>query len=175
MRLRLPIPRQANGAKSLSGGVLWAYLRGGTMTKQNEAVSLMRSGANCAQSVFCSFACDFGVARETAMSVAAPFGGGMGAMGGTCGAVTGAFMALGMKHGVRDLEQMGRKKSEVYGDVQQFARRFTEKNGSLLCKELLGCDISTPDGIKTAREKGLFSTRCVQLVADAVEIAEGMV
>jgi C_GCAxxG_C_C family probable redox protein len=73
------------------------------------------------------------------MTVAAPSGGGMEAMGGTCGAVTGAFMVLGLKHGVKDPEHMSQKKSEMYGEVQKFAKRFTEKNRFLLCGELMGC------------------------------------
>ncbi len=135
------------------------------MGRTDDAVMMFNNGANCAQSVLCSLACDRGLKRETAMSVAAPFGGGMGRMGATCGVVTGAFMAFGIKHATE-------KKNASYDDVREFARLFTEKHGSLLCRDLLGCDISTPDGMKEARDKGLYASRCVPLVSDAVEIAE---
>ncbi len=53
-------------------------------------------------------------------------------------------------------------------------RAFEERNGSLLCRDLLGCDIGTAEGLAEAREKALFQSRCTKLVQDAVEIVEGM-
>jgi C_GCAxxG_C_C family probable redox protein len=140
--------------------------------RNEEACSLFASGANCAQAVFCTFAGDHGIPREAAMRIATGFGRGM-AMAGTCGAVTGAFMALGVEHGMGTLAQQEKKK-ETYELLREFTRRFAAKNGSVLCRELLGCDIETPQGAKEAQEKGLFTTRCVQLVDDAARILEEM-
>jgi C_GCAxxG_C_C family probable redox protein len=106
------------------------------------------------------------------MRLAAGFAGGM-RCGETCGAVTGAFMVLGLRHSAEDCAtQPGR--AETYGRVVEFADRFRQRNGALSCRELLGCDISTPEGLAQAKEQGLFRTTCVQMVQDAAEILEEM-
>jgi C_GCAxxG_C_C family probable redox protein len=95
----------------------------------------------------------------------------MGRLGETCGAVTGAFMVIGLKHGRTRAED--EETAEIaYGLVQEFADKFKARNGSIACRELLGQDISTPEGVELAREKGLFATRCPRFVRDAAEIVE---
>ena len=69
------------------------------MSRVEQAVSCFQGGFNCSQAVLSTYAQDFGLDREAALKLAAGFGGGMGRMAGTCGAVTGAFMVLGLKHG----------------------------------------------------------------------------
>ena len=65
----------------------------------DRAGSGFEEGFNCSQAVFSAWAEELGLDRETALRVATAFGGGMGHRGDTCGAVTGAFMAIGLKHG----------------------------------------------------------------------------
>ncbi len=84
---------------------------------------------------------------------------------------TGAFLVLGMKHGGEDKES----RDEAYRLVREFAERFNDRHGSISCKELAGCDISTPEGLQTMREQKLRSKVCTGLVRDAAEILEGMV
>jgi len=94
-------------------------------------------------------------------------------MGGTCGAVTGAFMVLGLKYGnstAKDKEG----KAKTYKIIEEYTNRFKSRSSSVACRELLGCDISTPEGMKEARDKGLFSSICPRMVQDAVEILEEM-
>ncbi len=79
---------------------------------------------------------------------------------------------LGLKFGAASLHR--ETKELVYNRVRTFADRFTARNGSLTCRDLLGCDISTPDGHQTAKEKSLFTTVCPKLVQDAVKILEEM-
>jgi C_GCAxxG_C_C family probable redox protein len=136
------------------------------------AVSRFAGGFNCSQAVFSVFADDFGLDEEMALKIAAGFGGGMGRMGGTCGAVTGAIMALGLTFGAASPDR--ETKELAYSQVRTFADRFKAINGSLACRDLLGCDISTPDGHRIAKEKSLFTTVCPKLVQDAVAILEGM-
>jgi C_GCAxxG_C_C family probable redox protein len=106
------------------------------------------------------------------MQLAAGFAGGM-RCGETCGAVTGAFMVLGLRHSSADCATAAAR-AETYARVVEFADRFRERNGALACRELLGCDISTPEGLKQAKEQGLFRTTCVKMVKDAAEILEAM-
>jgi C_GCAxxG_C_C family probable redox protein len=140
------------------------------MNKSETAVSRFREGFSCSQAVFSVFAPSLGMDEETATKVASGFGGGMGRMGFTCGAVTGAFMAIGLKHGGTS----GQAKQRTYELVREFRKRFESRNRSAQCRELLGCDISTPEGFEQAKQKQLFTTVCPKCVADAVGILEEM-
>ena len=103
------------------------------------------------------------------MRLAAPFGGGMARMGETCGAVTGAFMVIGLQLGNTTAEDQ-ESKERTYQLVREFVRRFAARHGSIKCRELLGCDLSTPEGWQRAREQGLFTTRCREFVRDSAQI-----
>lgn len=142
-------------------------------TKVQQAVERFRSGFNCSQVVLSAYGEEFGLSRETALRVACGFGGGMGRMGGTCGAVTGAFMVIGLKFGNTNPEDKAIKQ-KTYDLVREFANRFEQRNGSVLCRDLLSCDISTSEGYKAAKERGVFKSVCPKLVADAAEILEEM-
>jgi C_GCAxxG_C_C family probable redox protein len=87
--------------------------------------------------------------------------------------VTGALMALGLKYSATDAADK-ETKEQAYVRVQEFAERFQARNDSLICKDLLGCDISTPDGHKMAGELGLYKSVCPKLVNDAAEIVGEM-
>jgi len=112
-----------------------------------------------------------GMERDVALKTAQSFGGGMAQMGQTCGAVTGAFMVIGLKYG-RTRADDDEAKRRTYALVREFVEQFKARNGTILCRELLGCDISTPEGNRAAKEKGLFSTVCPGFVRDAVGILE---
>ena len=125
---------------------------------------------NCAQSVLLSFANELNLDEMTAQKISLGFGGGM-VMAETCGAVTGAYMVLGLKAqtGTKTMQEM---KVETKAAVRKFNELFVAKHGSLKCKKLLGVDISTPEGSAEANEKGLFDSVCVDLVASAAKILE---
>ena len=139
------------------------------MNEVELAVSQFAQGSNCAQAVLWAYAPRFGLEPEIAMRIAAPFGGGMARMGETCGAVTGALMVIGLQLGNTAAEDQD-SKERTYQLVKEFVRRFAARHGSIRCRELLGCDLSTPAGLQQAREQGLFSTRCGGFVRDAAEI-----
>jgi C_GCAxxG_C_C family probable redox protein len=141
--------------------------------RADRAAELHAKGANCAQSVACAFAESLGVDEQTMMRAATGFGGGMGRLASTCGAVTGAFMALGLAHGMRTPGE-AEAKERTYADVREFAKRFAAKNGNLACRDLLGVDIGTPEGLARAREEKLVATRCPGFILDAVAILEEM-
>jgi C_GCAxxG_C_C family probable redox protein len=142
------------------------------MDNVNHAVALFEQGFNCAQAILTAYAEPLGLERETALKLACSFGGGM-RMGQTCGAVTGAFMVLGLEHGQTDAKDR-RPKEKTYELVRQFVEKFESRNGSVMCKELLSCDISTSEGMKVARERDLFVSFCPRMVRDAAEIIEEM-
>ena len=144
------------------------------MSRVERAVDLFSKGANCAQSVLWAFAEDMGMDKETALRVATGFGGGMGRMAGVCGAVTGGCMALGLSKGMRATEDQDAK-LKTYALVRELAARFTAKNSSTICRDILGVDIGTEAGHQAAQDKNLFNTRCVDCVKDAVRIVERLI
>ncbi|MFA5054868.1 MAG: C-GCAxxG-C-C family protein [Dehalococcoidia bacterium] len=141
------------------------------MNRIEQAVSLFNEGFNCSQAVFTTFAAEMGVERDVALKMAQGFGGGMGLMGETCGAVTGAFMVIGLKYGRTSVND-DEAKRKTNALVKEFVEKFKAKNGTIECRELLGCDIGTPEGNRIAKERQLFSTVCPGFVRDAAEILE---
>ena len=138
------------------------------MTRAERARENFKSGLNCAQSVLLAFSEDTGLDEATAKSVSRPLGAGLGRLRQTCGAVSGAALASGLL-----FPELS--KSETYALVQEIARRFTERNGSINCGELL-----TGVGLKAdtcpqaeARTAEYYKKRpCAELVYDAAEILE---
>jgi C_GCAxxG_C_C family probable redox protein len=123
---------------------------------------------NCAQSTFAAL--DGNIDRETALKVAACFGGGM-RCGEVCGAVTGALMALGVAFGsCTPNDAAGKKRGN--DKAVEFNTRFQERHGTLLCKELLGYNPGVPEDAQKISDLDLHSTVCPKFIADAVEIAE---
>ena len=143
------------------------------MQRGLEAAALYANGCNCAQAVLAVFSEALQMDRETAIRVATGFGGGMGRSGNTCGAVTGAFMVLGLARGMRRAEDAAAKET-TYALVREFSRHFTDQHATLACRELLGVDIGTAEGRQAAKERGLFTTLCKELIQDAVIILEKM-
>ena len=135
------------------------------MSKVEQAVEYFQNGYSCSQAIFGTYAEEFEMSTEQAMKIASGFGGGM-RMAGTCGAVSGAFMVLGLEYG---------DKEKTYEQVMEFTKRYKGRRGSVSCRDLLGHDLTTEDGRKAIKEKDLFNTLCPKLVRDAAEILEEMI
>ncbi len=142
------------------------------MDKTEIASELFLNGFNCAQAVFATFAEDYGLSRETALKIADPLGGGV-RCGEVCGAVTGAALVIGLKHGHTDPDDLASKECCI-GEIQEFRNRFLSYNGNLVCRDILGVDICEPKGRKFAHDHNLFHTVCVDMVTSAAEILEDM-
>jgi C_GCAxxG_C_C family probable redox protein len=133
------------------------------------ALAAFTEGHVCSQAVLLAFAPELGLEREVALRIAAPFGGGIGRMGLTCGAVSGALMVIGLKLGPTDPKDRARRE-QLYQAVRDFTAAFKQRHGSIVCRELLGCDLGQPDGYERAIRENLFLTRCPIFVRDAVEV-----
>jgi C_GCAxxG_C_C family probable redox protein len=143
-------------------------------SKAEVAEAHLNEGFGCAQSVFAAFADEIGMDRETALRIAGPFGGGMGGLGWTCGAVTGAIMVIGFLYGRTDPEDKAAKQANN-ARVQELVRLVEEREGTSLCREILkGYDISNPEERELARQERLFESGCQKTVGDAAEILEGL-
>ncbi len=141
------------------------------MNKVECAALCFEQGFSCAQAVISTYGPPLGLEHELALKVAGAFGGGIGQMGKTCGAVTGSFMVIGLQHGkTRADDEQSKEKTNTL--VREFVEEFESRNGSIVCNELVGCDISVPEQRKATKEAGIFATRCSKFVRDAAEIVE---
>jgi len=143
-------------------------------TPEQIAVALFEQGFTCGQAVLAAFADRHGLDRDAALRVACAFGGGIARTGGTCGAVSGALMAIGLKHGRTRVEDEAARE-KTYEATRTFLARFRQEHGSDVCRELLGVDIGTPDGREAATKRGLFVSRCPEFVRSAARIVSMVV
>lgn len=117
----------------------------------SKAVEKKSCGYNCAQSVICAY-CDFaGIDERTACNLGSAFGLGMGNGEGTCGAVTGAGMVLGLALNDR---------AKAVAGMKRIMDKFQLRNGATQCKKLKGI------------ETGVVLRECPDCVADAAEFLE---
>lgn len=134
--------------------------------KTDKAKELFKQGYNCSQAVLGVFCEELGLDLETALKISSSFGGGMGRMREVCGTVSGMFMAAGLAFYNGD-------KAAQYKIVQELANRFKQKNGSIICRELLqGIENSTVPTPSERTENYYKKRPCVELVGDSVEILE---
>lgn len=140
------------------------------MTHEEIATKLFEEKYHCSQAVLGAFAEEFGMDMKTALKLGGCFGGGM-CKGEVCGACVGALMALGLKYGQCETEDLVNraKANEV---AVALLEQFKAENGSYICKELLSCDLSVPEGKAYAIEHNLFTEFCPKMVVSAVKLAE---
>jgi len=140
---------------------------------EDKARECYKGGIDCSQVVFGDAAERMGFDKETARKIAACFGGGM-FCGERCGCVTGALMAIGLKYG-HCVEGDHEAKAEMMSVLKEFTDAFTEENGSLICKDLIGYDVSKPEEMAAAVESGIMFDLCPKLAVSACEILEDLI
>ena len=141
------------------------------MSKSRDAVDLFYDGFLCSQAVLSVYSEQFGMDRAVALKIAEGFGGGMGRMGLTCGAVTGAYLVISLKYGSVSAEDT-ESREQIYNLIKRFTKKFESRNGSIVCSELLGCNIGNSEGYEEAKKNDLFKIVCPGFVEDAVKILE---
>ena len=148
------------------------YLQGKLESKVEKSVNYFKNGFNCSQAVLATFAEDFGLSEEMALKIATQFGGGA-RKGEMCGAVSGALMVLGLKFGHYHYNAP-EEKGNAYKIAEEFMNRFIEKKGTVVCRELLGYDVSKPEDMLKIKELDLFKSTCPKMIQCATEIVEQM-
>ena len=144
------------------------------MDHAKEAERLFLEGYNCAQAVFCAFCDKTGLTVGQAARLSSSFGGGMGRLREVCGTVSGALLALGMLCGYSDPADP-EAKAKHYRLVQEYARRFREKNGTIICRELLKDVPVTPGDTPEPRTPEFYARRpCPRLAGEAAAILDEM-
>lgn len=137
------------------------------------SVDIFMQGFGCCQSVVAAFADLYGMERDTALRIGAGFGGGIGRLRMVCGAVSGIVTLVGLHCGSTDGEDR-EGKAHCYKVVQDLLEKFRQKNGSIICADLLaqnGCKVETDTHMPDERDAHYYSTRpCARKVEDAARI-----
>ena len=139
--------------------------------KDQDAVDYLRKGFNCAQSVLTVFAKEKGIPEVQALKIAGGFGAGMGRLEQTCGAVTGAYMALGLHYG-KSIGDTDEQRDTMYALVRKFDASFRDKFATTCCRELINCDLLTEEGRKYYHENAVNEKVCARCVRESVKIVE---
>ena len=141
-------------------------------SRADKAKELFEQGYNCAQSTLGAFFDVLGLDFDTTMKLSSSFGGGMGRMREVCGAVSAVFMVAGILKGYSSPET-GEVKAEHYKLIQELAQKFKEKNGSIICRELLNIQEKESSYLPSERTEEYYKTRpCAMLVWSAAKIIE---
>jgi C_GCAxxG_C_C family probable redox protein len=141
------------------------------MTKAEDAVALFQHGFSCSQAVLSVFAQHFGLERDTALRISQGFGAGIAYTDDICGAVSGAIMVIGLRHGRITAEDKAAKE-KTYAVVGEFLKKFKQRSGSVKCTELLGYNLSDPQQVAEVKKNKVVMARCPAFVRDAVELVE---
>lgn len=143
------------------------------MNDIENAVSCFKTEFNCSQAIFSTYGPKFGIDRDSCLKIAEVFGGGMAYMGNVCGAVTGAFMVIGLNYGRKRCNNE-QAKEKAYNAAIQFVEKFKIQNCSILCNELINFDLSTPEKRLLAKEKSIFD-KCPKFVQDSAKILKEII
>ncbi len=143
------------------------------MSRAERAKDYFLQGYACSQAVALAFSDVTGVEEGTLVKMTLPFGGGMGRLRMTCGAVSGMATVLGLT--VADAELSADNKKQTYAAVQEVCARFKAEFGSLICGELLA-GVRLPvevGGVAEVRTQEYYKKRpCAEMVASAARILE---
>ena len=141
------------------------------MTALEFQKEMSSKGCNCAQIVFSYFAEKNGLDINRALKISSAFGGGMG-KGDICGAITGAYMALGLIYG-NDLENSDR--SILKQKMKEFDIEFEKISGERRCEDILGVNVSDTEKVKEIAKKNPdFKAVCPKLVINSIKIIESL-
>lgn len=135
------------------------------------AVKNFENGYNCAQSVFLAYCEEYGIDKETGLKMSSSFGGGMGRLREVCGAVSAMFAIAGLKYGYTtpDNDEIKQKHYEL---IQKLANEFKSKHETIICRELLGEDISSSP-IPSKRTEQYYQERpCAEFIKTVCELIE---
>ena len=142
------------------------------MTRKELAMNYFKEGFNCTQAVVLAFEDLTGLDKSTLLKLSSSFGGGFGRMREICGSISGMGIILGILYGYDDSSSR-EDKSAHYARIQEISKKFEEKNGSIVCRELLGLAQKHDNPVPEARTEGYYKKRpCVELVGDSAEILE---
>lgn len=140
---------------------------------EQEVLEKFGEGFDCSQVVLRNVHEKLGITEEEALKIGACFGGGMW-HGETCGCVVGALATIGIKYATTKPNDQ-EAKNKLLKIKAEFEEEFCKKNGSCICKEILGYNLSVPEEMEKIQEEKLLETKCPKVVLSACEILEKMI
>lgn len=143
-------------------------------TTKDKAIQSFQSGMNCAQAVVTAYADRLKFDPDLAAGLSCGFGGGMGRLQQTCGALTGAFMVLGI-HNSRLYTDRAELKNVTYTQVRKINEKFRQRQGATDCRSLLGCDLQTDEGMQYHKDTQQSKTIGEKCIAASIEILDEIV
>ena len=143
------------------------------MTRTELAVARFKEGFRCSQAVLEAWAAGCGIDPILARKISTPLAGGS-ALGGECGALTGAFLVIGLKYGVSRVDDAEGFMTAM-SKTRELANSFKSLHGSLNCPELLGLDVFSEEGLREFKEKNMKLTQCVRYVEDTMNMLEQLI
>lgn len=141
------------------------------MITEEKVIEMFKEGFDCGQVITMAIADDLNIDRKTALKSAAAFGGGT-FDAGVCGAYIGGLIALGLKYGHSEANDMAAK-GKMIAKVCEFKEKFAQlHSGKTACSEILGYNLTVEEDSKIIQEKNLLFTVCPKLVVDVIKIVE---
>jgi len=137
------------------------------------AIDAFYKGNNCAQSVVKAYVDELEFDEQLALDMALGFGGGMGKMQKACGAVTGAYMVIGI-YNSRVIDDKAQRKEDTPPMIQSFRKAFCQRHQTDQCVHLLGCDIRTEAGQQIFKENNLKEKVCSKCIESSIKILDDM-
>jgi len=144
------------------------------MDRVNKAVKLYSEGLSCSQAVLSVFADKFNLDEKTMMKISGGFGGGVGASGLICGALSGAVMVIGLKYGAAAPEDQDAKQ-KTREEVRGFIKKFNDEFGAIDCRRLIGFDMSKPAEFEYVHNNNITKQICPKFVEFAVRELEKII
>jgi C_GCAxxG_C_C family probable redox protein len=138
-----------------------------------KAVAHFRANCNCAQAILMAYGPSVGLTEDLARDLGAPMGGGLAMSGSTCGAAAAASLVLGLEASSSGMPEDAAK-DRAYVRAAEFLSNFGAVHGAVNCRDLIGKDLSTPEGREKARGEGVFETTCPRFVEGAGRILDAM-
>ncbi len=143
------------------------------MTNGERAEQIFKEGFNCAQAILTTYCEKYGMNVDEASKISCGFGAGCGRQSLTCGAVSGAFLVIGLKYG--NAFKLDKDSKEVtYEKIKLFIDRFKKMYGSVNCYELLGCDLDSEEGQSYYKDYNMFENECCSYVKNTCKILDEM-
>ena len=143
---------------------------------REDLVELVRSFASkrylCSESVLLAVSIWLDIQSELIPKIATGFGAGIGGCGSVCGAVSGGVMALGLRFGRNEVKETTVR---PYWFARELLERFEKEFGSVICRELTGCDLTTEEGRKKYAEERLWDTECRRYIEGVTAMVYDMI
>ncbi|MBN2432426.1 MAG: C_GCAxxG_C_C family protein [Acidobacteria bacterium] len=142
-------------------------------SKAEAALAMMQRYGSCCTGVLAAYAAECGLAEDLAAGLGRGMAGGIGGLGHVCGAVSGAALVIGLKTTNQDNILDRADGFTTMARVSEFIDRFRARHATILCRELIGCEIRTPEQSMAAMKANVFAN-CPGYVESAVAILEEM-